>query len=234
MALRLIDRFHPRLRREWQEEIDAGRLRKVESVELLGTEQLQPLARLSLSMLLVGVVFFGILNLAAYFWQRHTLALDVSFGEVVLWLVSNVVAYVVILPVHEAVHGLVIALLGGRPYFGAKLPLALFCGAKNQLFRRNQYIMVALAPLVVISLAALVLTLLAPVVASYVFLATVGNFSGAAGDVWATARVLRLPPDALIEDTAVGFQVWELAWPSLPESSGLPDPSMPSTPASSD
>ncbi|HLI06703.1 MAG TPA: DUF3267 domain-containing protein [Ktedonobacteraceae bacterium] len=231
MALRLIDRFHPRLRREWQEEIDAGRLRKVESVELLGTEQLQPLARLSLAMLLIGAVFFGILNLAAYFWQRHTLALNLSFAEIVLWLVSNVVAYSVILPLHEAVHGLVIALLGGSPYFGAKLPLALFCGAKNQLFRRHQYMVVALAPLVVLSLAALLLTLFAPVAASYVFLATVGNFSGAAGDVWATARVLRMPRDALIEDTADGFQVWELTLFSPPEPC---EPFEPSEPASSD
>jgi Putative zincin peptidase len=212
MALRLIDRFHPRLRRKWQEEIDAGRLRKVEAVELLGQEQLQPLARLSLYMLIVGMVFFGALNLAAYFWQRHTLAFEFSFGGLLLWLVVNIVAYVVILPLHEAVHGLVIALLGGKPYFGAKLPLALYCGAKNQLFRRNQYIMLALAPLVVLSLADIVLTLLAPVAASYVFFAAVGNFSGAAGDVWTTARIFRLPPDVLIEDTADGYQAWEPAF----------------------
>lgn len=223
MALRLIDRFHSRLRREWQEEIDAGQLRKVESVELLGAEQLQPLARLSLYMLISGGVFFGVLNLAAYFWQRHTLAFSLSFGGILLWLVINIVAYVIILPLHEAVHGLVIALLGGIPYFGAKLPLALFCGAKNQLFRRNQYLMVALAPLVVISLTAIMLTLLAPVAASYVFLATVGNFSGAAGDVWTTARVLRLPPGVLIEDTADGYQVWEQA--SAPPSSPAPSSS---------
>ncbi len=210
MPLQLIDRFQPRLRQKWQAEIDVGGLRKLESVELLGTEMLRPLALLSLNMLIIGAVFFGALNLAAYFWQRHTLPSGFSFGGVLLWLLSNIVAYVVILPLHEAIHGLVIALLGGRPYFGAKLPLALFCGAKNQLFRRNQYIVVALAPLVVISLAAIVLTLLAPVVASYVFFAAVGNVSGAAGDVWTSARVLRLPPNSLIEDTADGYQAWVL------------------------
>lgn len=219
MALQLIDRFHPRLRQKWQAEIDAGRLRKVESLELLGTEMLRPLAALSLYMLIIGIVFFGALNLAAYFWQMHALEFSFSFGEILLWLLSNIVAYIVILLLHEAIHGLVIALLGGKPYFGAKLPLALFCGAKNQLFRRNQYIIVALAPLVVISLAAIVLTLLAPVVASYVFFATVGNFAGTAGDVWTSARVIHLPSDSLIEDTADGYQVWELALPSSPLSS---------------
>jgi hypothetical protein len=209
MPLQLIDRFQPRLRQKWQAEIDAGGLRKLESVELLGKETLRPLALLSLNMLIIGAVFFGALNLAAYFWQRHTLPSGFSFGGVLLWLLSNIVAYIVILPLHEAIHGLVIALLGGKPYFGAKLPLALFCGAKNQLFRRNQYIVVALAPLVIISLAAIILTLLAPVAASYIFFATVGNVSGAAGDVWTSARVLRLPPDSLIEDTADGYQAWE-------------------------
>lgn len=216
MALHLIDRFQPQLRREQQAAIDAGRLRKLDEVELLGSERLRPLAVLSLYMLILSTVGFGILNLASYSWQRHSFTFAFTFPGVVLWLVVNCVSYIVILPVHEAIHGLVIAGLGGKPYFGAKLPLALYCGAKNQLFRRDQYLLIALAPLVVITLAAIVLTLLAPVAASYVFFATVGNFSGAAGDVWSAQRVLNLPTDVLIEDTQTGYRVWEIV-PNRPD-----------------
>src|SRR5581483_12189157 len=110
---------------------------------------------------------------------------------VILWLVFNILGYIIILPIHEAIHGLAFAFWGGKPYFGTKLPLALYCGAKNQLFRRNQYLVVGLAPLVVITLAGIILTLFSPVLASYTIFATAGNFSGAAGDVMVARRLLR-------------------------------------------
>lgn len=206
----LIDRFHPRLRDEQQKAIDAGQLRKIEELELLEPAQLRPLAQFSLFMLLVGALFFATLNYAAYYWQKHTLNLGITGKGLLLWFVINLLGYLVILPIHELIHGLFFAFWGGRPYFGTKLPFALYCGAKNQLFRRNQYLVVGLAPLVVITLAGVILTLVAPVLASYTLFATVGNFSGAAGDVWVAWKLLRLPARVLVEDTAAGYRVWQL------------------------
>ena len=210
LSLTLIDRFHPRLVREEQKAIDAGQLRKLEELELLEPEQLRPLATISLQMLGIGAVFFFVLNYAAYFWQTHTLALHLTFGGVLLWLVINVIGYFLILPIHEVVHALAFLFWGGKPYFGTKLPLALYCGAKNQLFHRNQYLVVGLAPLVVLTLAGIIFTLLNPVLASYTLFASLGNVSGAAGDVWTVARLLRYPKSALVEDTEAGYRVWEL------------------------
>jgi hypothetical protein len=210
MSLTIIDRFHPRLVREEQKAVDAGQLRKREELELLEPEQLRPLARLSLQMLAIGAVFFVVLNYAAYFWQRHTLALHFTGWGVLLWLVINVVGYFLILPIHELVHALAFILWGGKPYFGTKLPLALYCGAKNQLFHRNQYLVVGLAPLVVLTIAGVIFTLLNPVLASYTLFASLGNVSGAAGDVWTVARLLRHPKSTLVEDTAAGYRVWEV------------------------
>ena len=90
------------------------------------------------------------------------------------------------------------------------MPVAFFCGAKNQVFRRNAYVVVGLAPLVVITVSGIVLTLLAPGLAAYVLLGTVGNVSGAAGDVWAVFRILRQPAHVLIEDIESGYRVWAL------------------------
>jgi hypothetical protein len=129
---------------------------------------------------------------------------------VLLWLVLSVIGYCLMLPLHEALHGAAFLLWGGKPYFGAKLPYALYCGAKNQLFRRNQYLVVGLAPLVVITLAGIVVTFVAPAVAAFTLAVTVGNVSGAAGDVWSVARMLRLPDTTLVEDTESGYRVWEV------------------------
>jgi hypothetical protein len=206
----VIDRFHPHLRAKRQAAVDAGQIRKIDEVELLEQEQLLPLARLSLRLLLLGGLCFGILNYAAYAWREHTFDLHLSVAGVLLWLAINFVGYFLMLPLHELLHGAAILLWGGRPYLGVKLPYALYCGARNQFFGRSQYLVVALTPLVVITLAGIIFTLLSPIFASYTLSVTVGNISGAAGDVWSAWRIARLPATVLMKDTEAGYRVWEL------------------------
>ena len=210
MPLMLIDRFHPHLRREQQTAIDAGQLRKRDEIALLEPEQLLPLARLSLLMLVVGGLFFGGLNFVVYMWQTHASSGRIGGWGLIAWIVINIVGYLVILPIHELLHGVAFTFWGGKPYYGARLPFALYCGAKNQLFRRNQYLVVGLAPLVIITLVGIIFTLLSPGLASYTIFATVGNFSGAAGDVLGTMKLLQQPESVLVEDTETGFRVWEI------------------------
>ncbi len=210
MALLVVDRYHPRLRRELQSEVDAGRIQKCGELALLEPEQLRPLALLSLVLLIVGIFFFVALDFISYFWQEHVLFKGVTWQEVAVWLGINIIGYFVILPIHEAIHGLTILFWGGRPHFGAKFPLALFCGARQQVFRRNQYIVVAMAPLVVISVAGIILTLLMPGLATYALFAITGNISGAAGDLLVTWKLYHLPRHILVEDTETGYYAWEV------------------------
>jgi hypothetical protein len=213
VTLTLVDRFHPRLRREQQTAIDAGLLHKRDEVELLAPEHMRPLALFSLLLLIVGGIFFVALTIASFIWHLHTNSFTLrltSIWPVVLWGVVNIISYIVILPIHEIIHALAFLLWGGSPHFGARLPMALYCGARQQLFRRNQYLVIGLAPLVVITIAGIILTLLAPVAAAYVLFATIGNVSGSAGDIWVVARLLRQPRHMLVEDTQIGYQVWEL------------------------
>ncbi|GHO95471.1 hypothetical protein KSF_055190 [Reticulibacter mediterranei] len=208
--LLLVDRYRPEQRQKFQVVIDAGQLHKSDELELLEPTQLRPLAMLSLKMLVVGGIVFVVLNLAAFYWQQHTLQFSLSFWGVVLWLVCNIVSYILVLPLHELIHALAFLFWGGRPYFGAKLPLALYCGAKRQLFWRNHYLVVGLAPLVIITLAGLLFTLFSPVLASYVLFATVGNVAGAAGDVLVAVKLWRQDNRILVEDTEVGYRVWRI------------------------
>lgn len=210
MALLIVDRFYPRLRRKLQSAVDAGQIQQCDELALLDPERLRPLALLSLVLLIAGIFFFVALDLIAQFWQRHALFKGVTWQEVVLWIVINVIGYCIILLIHEAIHGLTILFWGGKPHFGAKLPLALFCGAKQQLFRRNQYIVVALSPLVIISIAGIVLTLLVPGLATYALFAIAGNLSGAAGDIIVAQQLYHLPHHILVEDTETGYRAWEL------------------------
>lgn len=214
LPLTLIDRFHPHLRDEQQEAINNGHIRKLEEIELLEPEQLRPLALLSLLLLLFGAIFFGILNYASYTLQTHSTPGIKGGWSLLLWILINIIGYILILPIHELIHAAAFILWGGKPYFGAKLPYALYCGAQNQLFHRNQYFVVGLAPLVVITLVGIIFTLISPILASYTLFATIGNISGAAGDVWVVRGLLRRPRSTLVEDTRSGYRAWELVEPS--------------------
>ena len=210
MPLTVIDRFHSGRRTALQAAVDAGRVRQIDEMALLEPEQMLPLARFSLQLLVAGGIFFIVLNLGAYIWRTGQHGASLNFWLVVVWLGLNILGYLLILPFHELLHGVAIALLGGRPHYGAKLPFALYCGAKNQMFSRGAYQMIALAPFVVISLAGIVLTLLAPTISPYLLFALVGNASGAAGDLWMFQRLRALPAAALVEDVETGYRAWEV------------------------
>jgi hypothetical protein len=208
MSLTIVDRFHPQRRATLQTAVAEGRLRKVDELALLDPEQILPLARLSLWLFGLSGIFFIVLNLAAYIWRTGHHGASTSGGQILLWALINLASYVVILPIHELLHGLAILFWGGRPHYGAKLPLALYCGAKDQIFPRDYYQVIALVPLVVITLAGVIFTLLAPALSPYVLLATVGNVAGAAGDLEVARRVRVLPSSALIEDQETGYSAW--------------------------
>lgn len=210
MSLKYIDRFRPRTRYRVQAALEADHLHMLDELALLEPEQLRPLAVLSLRMLIIGSIFFFVLNLFAYNWRMHTFSLHITLWGVILWLIINVLGYLIILPIHEVIHGLSFLFWGGKPYFGARLPFALYCGAREQLFRRDQYLSVGLAPLLIITLAAIVATLYFPIFASYALFATIGNFAGAAGDVLVFQRLRHLPNSALVEDTDAGYRAWEI------------------------
>ncbi|MBE3561141.1 MAG: DUF3267 domain-containing protein [Ktedonobacteraceae bacterium] len=212
MSLTYIDRFHPRQRRQRQADLDAGRFTCCDELDVLQPEHLRTLTGVSILLLIVGGILFIGLNIFAYYLQWHMLPRGFPFTlrSALLWTGINMFIYLLILPIHELIHGLVFLVWGGKPHFGAKLPVALYCGARNQLFRRNHYLAVGLAPLVIISLFFAIFTLLAPTLAPYTLFASIGNFAGAAGDVWVALRLLRLPSDVLIEDTEEGYRAWRL------------------------
>ena len=207
-SARVAHCWQPRRQRLAQQAIDAGRIHLAQAWDALAPERLRDLAALSLYLFLAGIALFAGLNLLFYRLKTGNAHSALSWSLVLLAIGANVLSYLVVLVLHEGIHGLVFALMGGRPTFGARLPLALYCGAPNQLFTRNAYLAVGLAPLVVISLGGIALMALAPTIAPFLQLGLIGNFSGAAGDLWAARILLRQPPRVLIQDTETGFEVY--------------------------
>lgn len=188
----------------------AGNLRVISRTDLLAPSRLPALARDSLSLLVAGGAFFAIINIIA--WDLHGVQAlpgpDSTFARLFLLVVANLIAYSVMLPLHEVIHGVTILLLGGRPRFGLKLPFAAYCTAPNQVFTRAGYIAVALAPLVVLTVIGVAITALWPAWATWLWFGFAGNISGAVGDLMTASETRRLPRGALIEDNEAGYTAY--------------------------
>ncbi|HEV8194438.1 MAG TPA: metalloprotease family protein [Ktedonobacterales bacterium] len=185
--------------------IDA--LREVHRVTLLSSERLPDLARKSFWLFAGSGIAFAVFDMAA----RLARPVPALFGDdsavpvLIMLVLANTAAYVAVLGVHEALHAATILALSGHPRFGLKLPFALYCTAPNQLFTRGGYMAVALAPFVLLTVLGVVVTWLAPNLGAYLWLAWVGNVSGAVGDLVTASELRRVPANVLIADTQDGF-----------------------------
>jgi hypothetical protein len=137
------------------------------------------------------------------------------------WWLGIAAMYLIVLPLHELFHGLAITLVGHRARYGMKLDKGvLYATADQALFRRDEYIFVALTPLVAITLLGMGLMLLAPEeLVYYTAIGVVLNAGGAVGDLWASVVVLRYSRSALVRDEEDGFRVYTASQPQAHDGS---------------
>lgn len=175
----------------------------------------QKLAWLNILSLVLLVPFILLMWLWTSSVQDMRGAYDTSLNAIpgiVFWLVV-----IGVLPLHELVHGLAIQATGYTPRYGAKytlvgkvkIPYILYATADGVYFTRNQFIVIALAPVIVITLLGLLLVYILPdFMALYIGAAVVINGSGAVGDLWMTAVALRYPASALVLDEADSITIY--------------------------
>lgn len=117
---------------------------------------------------------------------------------------------------HEAVHGLAFWLFTGKhPKFGFKVFYAYAASPEGVYLPRQQYFMVALAPLVILTLVGIVLIPIMPLLAlpTLVFF-LISNSAGSVGDLWVVGWLLREPREILLQDQGDADQLIE-KWPTF-------------------
>lgn len=171
---------------------------------------LQPDRALLLNLLALLPLGAALLLMAA--WWTVVLRMRGAFpgGPDIPWWLGLLAALVIVLPLHEWIHGQAIAWAGHRPRYGMMLSKgALYATSDNALFPRGAFLVIALAPLVVITLAGMMLIPLLPdSVGYYVALAVVFNAGSAIGDLWMAAVVWRYPQTALVRDEADSIRIY--------------------------
>lgn len=170
-------------------------------------EQIDMLRALVLGFLLLPVFAYLIVFGIAALGGRTSYSLDiVSTGGLVRILLGAVVALVGVPLVHEIVHGLAVLLVGQRPSFG--LGPGVAWTSFNTAVGRTAYLTIGLAPLVVLTVAAILIGARYDALAGWMLFAGLVNASGAAGDLWMTWRTLKQPRRARYLDLADGFAVY--------------------------
>lgn len=162
---------------------------------------------LSAFLVVASIALYGLL-------ARDSLA-TASFSVPALVLTA-----ILVIPVHEALHGAGYAVFGGRPKFGAGIRGAVpyfyaTCPGKRFTWGRMLSI-IGVLPLVVIDVVAIALAGYSPLVLP-AGLAFVLNTTGAVGDLWMIAVMLQTPRTALFEDIDEPAMIaWPGAGPQTP------------------
>lgn len=118
---------------------------------------------------------------------------------------SLLLATILVIFIHEAIHGLFFYLYTNRrPRFGFKILYAYAASPEGVYINRSQYFIVGLSPLLVMTFVGVLLLPVLPLIAipSLVF-TLILNASGSVGDVAMMAWLLRQPKEALIKDTGI-------------------------------
>lgn len=153
--------------------------------------------------------FVGYALLAAVRYGADA-AIELGPLDLLLGLVATVLVLAVVVVAHEAVHGVAMLGFGVRPTFGfgvagGVLPY-VYATAVGVRFARRPYLVIALAPTVVMNLATAALVWWAPW-GGWMAVVAALHLGGCIGD-WVLAGVaLRQPADSQFEDLKEGVRV---------------------------
>ena len=158
--------------------------------------------------ILAVVIMIAMLGAAMCIVPISTL-FDSDDGMGMLWkLAAMYLGFAAYLFLHEAVHGIAM-----RHYCDAKVKFG-FTGvyafaASKAYYCRRHYTVIGLAPIVVWGIVLGILNFMVPISWFYVvYLIQAGNISGAAGDLYVTWRMSKLPEDILVQDDGVAMTVY--------------------------
>jgi hypothetical protein len=132
-----------------------------------------------------------------------------SFGLSEIGLVFMGILLTVVL--HELTHGWAMRIFGATPRYGILWKgLMFYATSPGYAYRRNDYVLIALAPLLFISVLVVLGMWLLQGTVWVAFLGICGiiNASGAVGDLWMTMITLRYANTAYVMDERDGIRVF--------------------------
>lgn len=134
---------------------------------------------------------------------------DTGWWNIGLTLLVVVGLTLLVIFPHELCHGLAIRAFGGEPRYGFGIAYFVFPYAfatTETRFTRNQFIVIALAPLVVLSIIGFPLMVVFEW--TWLVIPLAMNAGGAVGDIWMALTLLSYPSGVRVVDTTTGLEVY--------------------------
>ncbi|MEA4833028.1 MAG: DUF3267 domain-containing protein [Oscillospiraceae bacterium] len=134
---------------------------------------------------------------------KETAYIYFTVGKAVIFIFS-IIAYMVL---HELTHGIFMR------YYSGKKPKYGFTGlyafaAADALFKKRQYIVIGLSPIVILGVLILALNIFLPQYFWSIYIIQILNVSGAAGDLYVMALLVGIKSDILVFDTGTAMRIY--------------------------
>ena len=125
---------------------------------------------------------------------------------VLLLLFTALFLYIVL---HEAIHGIFMKKYSNvKPHFGFKGIMYAYA-ASDAFFDKRSYMIIALAPVVLLGLVLFIINLIVPAAWFwFVFIIQIMNVSGATGDIYVLNIIRKSPADLMVSDAGVSMKIY--------------------------
>lgn len=171
---------------------------------------LQKDKKLALLINIAAFVIAIVMAVPMHFYIPINSMFDMSEGILMYFFrffifIVGAVAYIIL---HEAVHGIAMKMCGTKKVKFGFTGIYAFAGS-DDYYDKKSYIAIALAPIVVWGIILGIINCLVPENWFWIiYFIQIFNISGAAGDLYVTAKFSKLPKDILVQDCGVGMTVY--------------------------
>jgi hypothetical protein len=154
--------------------------------------------------ILWGIFFFWLARTVGQMYAEDT-------GARQLNLLPFLLSLILVPVLHELVHGISMRIFGAHPQYGFLWKLwAFYATSPGYAYPRWQFMIIALAPLIVLSVVAVLLMALMTGTAwvAITAISATLNATGAIGDLWIIGLILRYPAYAYVVDERDGVRIF--------------------------
>lgn len=173
-------------------------------------------------MIALNIAGFGLLIVAVLLLQSYTIATRPGYGSTILSFEVNslaqvgmftlymIIDFLILVVLHEGVHGICFWLFTRRRPIFALGPGYAYAAAPDVFIRKNPYLITAISPLIVLTVLGMLLIPFVPGnILFHVAFITVMNIAGAVGDLWVVSGLLFKREPLLIQDSGDCVAVYQ-------------------------
>ena len=158
----------------------------------------------------VAVVIGLVMGISMHFHISIATLFDMEkgLGAYSLRFAALLILNLIYIILHELVHGITMKICGTKKVKYGFTGIYAFAGSSDYYDKRN-YIIIALAPVVLWGIVLGVINCFVPTDWFWViYFIQIANISGAAGDMYVTAKFSKMPKDILVTDNGVEMTVY--------------------------